>query len=349
MIRKTTLNLNHANIGKQQTLRDISTEYNRVVNLCIDYLWEQQQFSGSFVKDTSWIDTWLSARMKQCAAKQALAIVKSQRKKQKKTTPVFTRLTMELDSRFVTIEQEVNSFDCWITLSSIGKKLTLHIPTKKHAHVNDFPEHGWTLKKSIRIRVNANGFWADVSFQKQSPIPKKTGKVTGFDIGYKKLLVDSDGQQFGNEFEQYAEKIARKQQGSKGFLRSLQERNQFVNKTVNELPLEDVKTVVVENLKSVKHKSKGNIRKTFNHKLQRWTYPLVLKRLTNRCERAGVLLLFIDPRYTSQTCSACGIRDKLSRKGERFTCRTCGFEIDADHNGAINIRQKGLQQPIVAV
>ncbi|CAN2040421.1 hypothetical protein GMMP15_1710008 [Candidatus Magnetomoraceae bacterium gMMP-15] len=33
---------------------------------------------GSFVKDTKWMDTWLSARMKQAAAKQALSIVKSQ-------------------------------------------------------------------------------------------------------------------------------------------------------------------------------------------------------------------------------------------------------------------------------
>jgi putative transposase len=348
MIRKTTLNLNNANIGKQQTLLDISTEYNRVVNLCIDDLWEQEQFSGSFVKDTAWIDTYLSARMKQCAAKQALAIVKSQRKKEQKTKPVFNKRVMELDSRFVELEQDVNSFDCWITLSSIGKKLKLQIPTQKHAHFNRFLEQGWTLKKSLRIRVNAKGFWADVYFQKQAPAPKKTGTVKGFDIGYKKLLVNSDGQQFGKDFEQYAEKIARKQQGSKGFLRALTERNQFVNQTVNALPLENVKTVVVENLKSVKHKSKGKIRKSFNNKLQRWTYPLVLERLTNRCECEGISMTFIDPAYTSQTCSDCGIRDKLSRKGERFQCRTCGVELDADWNGAKNILQKGVRQPIVA-
>lgn len=349
MIRKTTIKLNFANTGKHQELLRISQEYNRVVNLCIDVLWEQKQFSGSFVKDTSWIDTWFSARMKQCAAKQALAIVKSQRKKQKKTKPVFTRLTMELDSRFVEIVQDVNSFDCWITLTSIGKKRKLQLPSKKHAHFNCFLQDGWTLKKAIRIRVNDKGFWADVYFQKHAPSPKKTGTVKGVDIGYKKLLVDSDGNHYGEQFAHYAEKIVQKRQGSKGFRRALRARTQFVNKTVKDLPLQDVNRVVIENLNAVKHQSKGKIRKTFNTKLQRWTYPLVLERLTNRCEREGILMTFINPAYTSQTCSACGIRDKLSRKGERFRCRSCGFEIDADWNGARNILQKGLQQPIVAV
>ena len=349
MIRKTTLNLNNANIGKQQDLLDISKEYNRVANLVIDVLWEREQFSGSFVRDTSWIDTWLSARMKQCAAKQALAIVKSQRKRKKKTKPVFARLVMELDSRFVTIEQDINSFDCWIALSSIGKKLKLQLPSKKHQHFNAFLNDGWTLKKAIRIRVNDKGFWADVYFEKSSPNTQTTGAAKGFDIGYKKLLVDSDGNQFGTQFEAIAEKIARKHQGSKGFLRALEERNQLVNKVVKDLSFENVDTIVVENLKSVKHQSKGKIHKSFNNKLQRWVYPLVLERLANRCEREGILMTFINPAYTSQTCSACGVMDKLSRKGERFKCRSCGFEIDSDFNGARNILQKGLQQPIVAV
>jgi transposase len=152
---------------------------------------------------------------------------------------------MELDSRFVTVEHDVNSFDCWVTLSSIGNNIKLQLPSKKHQHLNSFLENSWTLKKAIRIRVNDKGFWADLYFQKDAPAPKITGTAKGFDIGYKKLLVDSDGYQYGAEFEQFAEKIARKRQGSKGFLRALKERNQFVNKTVKELPLENLKTVVV--------------------------------------------------------------------------------------------------------
>jgi len=349
MIRKATINLNYANTGKQQDLLKISKEYVRVVNLSIGYLWQKEQFSGSFVKDTSWIDSWLSARMKQCAAKQALAIVKSQRKKKQKTKPVFTRLTMELDSRFIEIKQDVNSFDCWLTLSSIGNKIKLQLPSQKHKHFNELFQDGWELKKGIRIRVTEKGFFADLYFQKSCQKPKETGVIKGFDIGYKKLLVDSNGKRYGSEFEQLAEKISRKQQGSKNFLRALTERNQFINKTVKDLPFEGIKAIVVENLKSVKHRSKGKIRKKFNNKLQRWTYPLVLERLTNRCEREGILMTFINPAFTSQVCSCCKVKDKLSRKGEYFKCRSCSFEIDADHNAARNILHKGLRESIVLV
>ncbi len=82
MIRKSTINLKFANKGKLKKLKEVAEEYRRVVNIFIDILWRQQQFSGSFVNNTN-VDTWLSARMRQAAAKQALSIVKSQRKKKK--------------------------------------------------------------------------------------------------------------------------------------------------------------------------------------------------------------------------------------------------------------------------
>ncbi len=99
MIRKSTININYANTGKLCEIDSAIHEYNRIVNAFIDYLWADNITSGSFVKDTKWLETWLSARMKQAAAKQALAVVISQRKKQKKTKPVFCQLVMELDSR----------------------------------------------------------------------------------------------------------------------------------------------------------------------------------------------------------------------------------------------------------
>ena len=42
--------------------------------------------------------------------------------------------------------------------------------------------------------------------------------------------------------------------------------------------------------------------------------------------------------YTSQTCSRCGHVDKENRQTqEKFVCTKCGFELNADHNAAINI------------
>ncbi len=334
MIRKSTINLKFANTGKLAKIKEIAEEYQRIVNNFIDILWEQQQFSGSFVKDTS-IESWLSARLKQAAAKQALSIVKSQRKKKKKHKPTLNRLVLELDSRFVDIKQDVNHFDIWIKLSSIGDKIIINLPSQKHIHFNHFVGDGWKIKKSIRLRINENGYFVDVFFEKAAPALRTSGEQKAIDIGYKKLIVSSDGEFIGDS--SIYEKIARKKQGSKAFKRALIERDELVNTSCKALNLDNIKELFAEDLKDVKHKPKGKIRKKFNNKLQRWVYKDVLCKLTMLCEEAGILFIKKAPAYSSQRCSRCGEIHKKSRKGELFKCVACNFESDADYNASLNL------------
>jgi len=333
MIRKSTINLRYANKGKLEILKNINSEYVRVVNLFIDKRWKQKQFKGIFTKDTM-VDSWLSSRMKQAAAKQALSIVKSQRRKKNKHKPVLTKSVIEFDSRFVKIEQDVNSFDIWIKLSSIGKKIILNIPSRKHYHFNKLLKEGWTIKKSLRLRINEKGCFVDIYFTKDAPVLKTIGKAKAVDIGYKKLIVSSDGEFIGN----YAiyEKIACKKQGSKAFKRALTERDEIINKSCKSINLNNTNILYAEDLKNVKHKSKGSIRKKFNNKLQRWSYPKVLNKFAMLCEEKGIAFKKVPPQYTSQRCSKCGVIRKLNRKGETYKC-ACGLFIDADYNAAMNI------------
>jgi transposase len=66
-------------------------------------------------------------------------------------------------------------------------------------------------------------------------------------------------------------------------------------------------------------------------------------RITNKCELNRVHLEFINPAYTSQECSRCHHIDSESRQGELFSCTSCGYQIDADDNGATNIRNRLLK------
>ncbi len=57
-------------------------------------------------------------------------------------------------------------------------------------------------------------------------------------------------------------------------------------------------------------------------------------------ERGGYLAT-VNPAYTAQTRSACGAIDTRSRKNQAvFSCLTCGFDIHADTNAAINILRR---------
>lgn len=346
--RKSTISLNYSNTYKELQLKDFMFEYKRVVNLYINILWENGKFSGTFLDKEllNKIDTWLSQRAKQCAGKQALQIVKSQRKRKKKTKPLFNKDVVELDSRFIDVQEGKNSFDTWIKFSSLGNKIKILVPSKKHYHFNRFKH--WNQRNSARLRLREdNKLFLDMFFEKDIEY-NKGNKIIGLDCGYKKLLVDSNNNNYGEDLESKIEKISRKQQGSKAFKRALIERNEYINTELKNIDYNNLNVIVVEDLKDVKKGSKGKIRKSFNNKLQRWVYAKTLNRLEQLCELNGVHIHRTNPAYTSQECSECGDVHKSNRKGELFKCGKCGHIADADHNASLNILNRfRLQENMV--
>jgi len=105
-----------------------------------------------------------------------------------------------------------------------------------------------------------------------------------------------------------------------------------------------VKEVVCEDLRGLKTGTRGKIRKQFNNKLQRWSYPKVLEKLSRLTDEAGVLLTRRPPAYASQKCSSCGVTCNGNRRGETYAC-ACGNEMDADLNAAINLSHMGVYSP----
>ena len=78
MIRSSSLTLQFSTDKKLNTLDIVFDEYTRVVNLYVDE-YAQTRVLPKFTPLK--VETWLSARLQQCAGKQALEIVKSTRKK----------------------------------------------------------------------------------------------------------------------------------------------------------------------------------------------------------------------------------------------------------------------------
>jgi len=293
-------------------------------------------------------DTWLSARLQQSLSKQAAESIRSQRKRKKTTKPKIQRYSFNLDERFVDLHFDENSFDLWVRLRSLGGKLILKLPARRHAHLNEFLQQGWAIKGGARLRRTSKGYFVDLFFERPEPPKRAEGRAVGFDCGYKKLLMDSEGFIHDSGLEEVYEKIARKKQGSKAFRRALAERNNAIDRTVNQMNFDGVNVIVVENLKNVKKGNKRKIRKKFNNKLQRWTYPRVLEKLSRVCEECGITFVRVNPTFTSQTCSRCGHTDRRSRQGENFNCVCCGISMDADHNAAVNVLRRGVSSLLAA-
>ncbi|KFZ25551.1 MAG: putative transposase DNA-binding domain protein [Candidatus Izimaplasma bacterium HR2] len=223
----------------------------------------------------------------------------------------------------------------FIRLTSIGNKISLKLPANRHRHFNRFNSNNWNLKKSVRLRKIDGKYFIDCYFSKEKSELRIEGKLKAIDVGYKKLIVSSD-KEFIGDCKIY-EKIARKKQGSKAFKRALIERDEIINTSCKQLNLYDVKCLIVEDLKNVKHNTKGKTSKKFANKVQRWLYPKVLNKLSMICDESGIEMIKINPAFTSQTCSSCGFVDKNSRKGGDFKCTKCNYSEDADYNASLNI------------
>lgn len=75
-----------------------------------------------------------------------------------------------------------------------------------------------------------------------------------------------------------------------------------------------------------------------NRILSSWSYYELQNMIEYKAEREGIKVRYVDPAYTSQTCSKCGHVDKENRPTQaKFKCINCGLELNADHNASINI------------
>lgn len=339
MIRSAKYTLKFATNKKKNYLNQLFDIYVKYLQKTIDLMWNKQipikkKLSS---KKITWMDD-LGGQYKNLIYQHASRIVRSCRFKKGKK-PVIKNPTITFDARMVNIEKSHNTFDKWIRLKLPfikdgykNRRIEILIPLKEHRHSLKFKD--WELVKSVRI----NRDFVTLIFKKETPKPKENGKIIGIDIGYKYLIATSEGELIGSEMERIYEKIARKRQGSKAFKRALIERDNKINEIINKnLDLSNVKILKVEDLKNVKKNSHGRIRRKFNNKLQRWSYPKVIDKLKRACEEEAVQFLRVRPAYTSITCPRCQFRHKSNRIGEKFKCRNCGYVNHADIVGAINV------------
>ena len=362
MIRSAKLSLKFANEGKKNEIKHIFAEAKSVAQKFIDVFWEMEKVPTLAPKEiTKTIDTWLSARMIQCVAKQASGIVRGTKQKQKRreymikklndsgkfknarkveiayknakiSKPTLKTFCLELDSRFVGIDTESkNSFDCWLTLASIGDKIKLKIPLKRTSVFNKWFKRG-KIKNGIRLSENDITIMFDVESEKE----KKEGEIIGVDIGSKNTISCSNGffskpNKHGHDLTTISERLSRKRKGSKGFAKEQAHRDNYINWSIKQLNLSSAKQVNIENIKQLRFKKRSS------RKLSHWTYAKIFERLERKCEEEGVLLKRISPTYTSQRCSNCGWTRKRNRKGKSFECDKCGFSLDSDLNASRNI------------
>jgi putative transposase len=72
--------------------------------------------------------------------------------------------------------------------------------------------------------------------------------------------------------------------------------------------------------------------------LKNWSYYELQQMIEFKSKKTGIKVMYINPRYTSQTCSSCGnLEDGQRISQSEFECKSCGEKMHADYNAALNI------------
>jgi IS605 OrfB family transposase len=101
-------------------------------------------------------------------------------------------------------------------------------------------------------------------------------------------------------------------------------------------------TIVFEDLTNIRGRAKA--RKAQRRRLHGWSFAQFQTFVAYKAEARSIRIGFVDPRYTSQKCSQCQHNTRGNRPTQaEFRCKKCGFELSADHNAAINIREDYLK------
>ncbi|GAA2446417.1 hypothetical protein GCM10010191_74310 [Actinomadura vinacea] len=220
--------------------------------------------------------------------------------------------------------------------------------------------------KSYRVTRDRSGRWHVAFAHLPDPVPGSgDGSVVGVDRGVAVSAALSTGELLKvpgltpgetRRLELLARKLGRARRGSRrrarlkaalARLRARQSdrRKNWVEQTTTTLAREfDVIGVEDLNTRGMTRSAKGTLehpgrnvaaKAGLNRGILASGWGALVERLEHK---APGRVHRIDPAYTSQRCSACGIRDREARESQaRFRCRSCGHAGNADVNAARNI------------
>ena len=217
--------------------------------------------------------------------------------------------------------------------------------------------------KTARIFCRAGKWFVAFScaVEKPEPLPV-AGESIGIDLGLVRLATFSTGEKKENprwyrgilrELRILQRKIARCVMGSRNRRRLIQRlqrtmvhvanaRKDFLNKFVHEL-VARFDRIVLEDLR-VAAMVPGRFAMSILD--AGWSY--LRSQLAHKAESAGREVVKVDPAYTSKTCSGCGARFEHLTLWDRWVECDCGVSLDRDHNAAINVFQRGGNEPLGA-
>lgn len=222
-----------------------------------------------------------------------------------------------------------------------------------------YPERSLNAAKLV---LNPDGHSASIMLIYRLPQPAlvEQGDVLGVDLGQHSLFMDSRG---GETSYSHMQGVKRRyahnrktlqEKGTRSAHRRLKamghreerfirDTNHRASKQLANTP--NVSVIAFEDLAYIRRQARKGTKtgRARRNMLNQWPFSQLHEFTAYKAARNGIRTVMVDPAYTSQKCNHCGYVDARNRDHARFDCLRCGHSDNADHNAALNIRDRATQ------
>jgi len=213
------------------------------------------------------------------------------------------------------------------------------------------------MPKTVTISKEADGWYVSVSCVEISlqPLPP-TGQETGIDLGLESFATLADGSHIlppacyrkaERRLKRMQRCVSRRKKGShrrrkavallaKAHQTVRRQRQDFHHKAALQL-VRQYDTIYYEDLQVANMVKNHHLAKSISD--AGWSAFLAI--LSSKAVNAGRTVHAVNPAYTSQACSGCGVIVAKGLSVRWHSCPDCGTSLHRDHNAAKNIERLG--------
>ena len=221
------------------------------------------------------------------------------------------------------------------------------------------------IPKILIIKKSLSGKWyVCVQFKYQKDISKRETSKVGIDVGLSHLAATSNGEFFDSpKYYKKAQKklrvqqrrVSKRKRGSNRRRKAVKilatqhehianQRLDFIHKITRKL-VNNYSHIALEKL-PLKFMAKNKHLAKIMHDVAIGKFR---ELLYYKAEEAGGMVVFVNPKNTSQVCSNCGYIVKKGLSVREHSCPECGYVQDRDVNAAINIKNLAFGSSVQAL
>ena len=241
----------------------------------------------------------------------------------------------------------------WCKLPVKSRRGGLWLAIKPHREFPDEFEFGESKVFRKKSKKDIMEWWIYITVVTEVRIKKSYSNILAIDLGSKVIATvcgsfDSKPIFYGRSvrgirrhYQYLRAELGRKKllgkikQLSNKEQRTVRDVLNKISKQIVDLAEETDSYIIAGDLKGIRRSARGRV---FRRIVDNMPFYTLTKMIEYKASERGIKTVKISERGTSITCSRCGYSDSVNRKTQGlFRCKQCGFEINADVNGARNL------------